>query len=382
MFLASSPTGGSFTEQQPPLPSIPQEHFNQSSMPAAAPSSSNLIMTPFIASIAGGGQSPAVAPRPFPGLDRADSDSQSIQSGRSSVMGGDALSKHAEMSQQGLNVSMVETISAWFEQGSVTRAVVIGEMALAHNAGSFPNTSSTESIRIDNFAALEKVAPNPAFISQQGSQGGEYSIDISSLSRAPQIGFKYQVHVDAANFASYAPINLAPMWRIEPTQTSVILSYSLNPAIASTLSSPIHLNNVTISISLDTSDASAGRATACQSKPAGTFSRERGTITWRLGSVTLTPGAPAEKLLARFSTEGQGRQGKVEVRWEIASAPESLGSGLGVSVLESGGSTASASADPFADEDASAANGMNEGAGSWRQVRAARKLVSGTYQAN
>jgi len=380
MFLASSPTGGSFAEQSPPVPSIPQEHFNQSSTPAA-PSSSNLIMTPFIASIANG-QSPAVAPRPFPGLDRADSDSQSIQSGRSSVMGGDALSKHAEMTQQGLNVSMVETISAWFEQGSVTRAVVIGEMALAHNAGSFPNTSSTESIRIDNFVALEKVAPNPAFISQQGSQGGEYSIDISSLSRAPQIGFKYQVHVDAANLASYAPVNLSPMWRVEPTQTSVILSYSLNPAIASTLNGPIFLNNVTISISLDTADTSAGRATACQSKPAGTFSRERGTITWRLGSVTLTPGAPAEKLLARFSTEGQGRQGKVEVRWEIASAPESLGSGLGVSVLESGASTASASADPFADEDAGATSGLNGGAGSFRQVRAARKLVSGTYQAN
>ena len=98
--------------------------------------------------------------------------------------------------------------------------------------------------------------------------------------------------------------------------------------------------------------------------------------------MTLTPGAPAEKLLARFSTEGQGRQGKVEVRWEIASAPETLGSGLGVSVLESGASSASASADPFADEEAGATNGMNGGAGSWRQVRAARKLISGTYQAN
>jgi hypothetical protein len=150
-------------------------------------SSSNIIMTPFIASIANG-QAPAAAPqRSFPGIERQESDSQSIRSARSTGPG-DALSKHTLMHQQGLNVSMVETVSVWFEQGTVSKVVVIGEMALAHNAGSFPSTSTTESIRIENFGSLEKVAPNPAFISQRGGQSGEYSVDISSVSRGPQIG--------------------------------------------------------------------------------------------------------------------------------------------------------------------------------------------------
>jgi len=332
------------------------------------------MMTPFLSSLAGG-QPPTAAQRAFPGMERSESDTTSIRSGRSSVAGGDALSKHSDMGQQGLNVSMVETISAWFEQGAITRATVIGEMALAHNAGNFPSTSNSESIRIDNFSALEKVAPNPAFITQQGSQGGEYSVNLTNISHGPQIAFKYQVHVDPSTASSYAPIILSPMWHIQPTQTSVILSYSLNPAIASALDGPLRISNVVLSIAMDISDVSAGKPSACQSKPAGTFSRERGAITWRLGDITLTPGAAPEKLLARFVTETQGKQGKVEAKWEIGSATESLGSGLGVSVMETGGASA---ADPFADDDPSASNSS---LGNWKKVIVGRRLVSGTYLA-
>ena len=371
--MPSSPTGDGFAEHQPPLPVIPQ---HQSYAPSTSNGTSGIMMTPFLSSLAGG-QPPTPAQRAFPGIERSESDTTSTRSGISSAAAGEALSKHTDMSQQGLNISMVETISAWFEHGAITRATVIGEMALAHNTGSFPSTSNTESIRIDNFAALEKVAPNPAFITQQGSLGGEYSVNLSNITHGPQIAFKYQVHVDSSTASSYAPLILSPMWRIQPTQTSVILSYSLNPVIASSLGGPIHISNVVLSIAMDISDASAGKPTACQSKPAGTFSRERGAITWRLGDITLTPSAAPEKLLARFVTETEGRQGKVEAKWEISGAPESLGSGLGVSVLESGGSV-SAAADPFADDEPSASSA---GFGSWRKASAARKLVNGTYLA-
>lgn len=371
--MPSSPTGESFAEQQPPLPSIPQQ---QSYAPPMANGNSNIIVTPFLSSLAGG-QPPTAAQRAFPGIERSDSDTTSIRSGRSSLASGDALSKHADMTQQGLNVSMIETISAWFEQGAVIRATVVGEMALAHNTGNFPSTTNSENIRIDNFAVLEKVAPNPAFITQQGSQGGEYSVNLSNISNGPQIAFKYQVHVDPSTASTYAPILLSPMWRIQPTQTSVILSYSLNPALASSFSGPVRLSNVVLSMAMDISDPSAGKPTACQSKPAGTFSRERAAITWRLGDITLSPGAAPEKLLARFVTESEGKQGKVEAKWEISSASESLGSGLGVSVLGSGGASAAA-ADPFADDDPSASSAS---LGSWKKIGAGRRLVSGTYLA-
>jgi len=125
---------------------------------------------------------------------------------------------------------------------------------------------------------------------------------------------------------------------------------------------------------MDISDSSAGKPSACQSKPAGTFSRERGAITWRLGDITMTPGAAPEKLLARFVTESQGKQGKVEAKWEISSASESLGSGLGVSMME----VETSASNPFADDDPSASNGS---LGSWKKVNAGRKLISGTYLA-
>jgi hypothetical protein len=45
-------------------------------------------------------------------------------------MGG-AMVKHPEMHQPGFNASIVETVSAWFQHGQVTKAIVIGELALA-----------------------------------------------------------------------------------------------------------------------------------------------------------------------------------------------------------------------------------------------------------
>jgi len=285
--------------------------------------------------------------------------------------------KHPDMHQPGLNSSIVETVSAWFDNGKITRAVVIGELALAHNiASNFPNGNvSAESIRLENFHSLEKVAPNPAFVKQLQDRAGEYTIDTNSIARTA-VAFKYQVHLDDASMARQAPLLLVPSWKVEATQTSVILNYSLNPAFLA--SNPqqqvVTVSNVVITLRLD-----GAVATSCLSKPTGTFSRERSAIYWSLDDLVLRADQGPQRLLARFVTESEARPGHAEASWEIGGGQaERLGSGLHVSQLDSAG--ASAEADPFADEENAAA--VAGGGGSWKRVVLVRKLVSGTYVAS
>ena len=274
------------------------------------------------------------------------------------------------MHQPGLNASVVETVSAWFTHGSVTKAIVIGELALSHTA-SGTSTQTSESIRLENFPVLEKVAPNPNFITQVPSKAGEYFVDLSQISRTT-VAFKYQVHLDEGNLAAHAPMVLTPTWKVESMQTSVILNYTFNPAFASPTGRSVSLKNVMVLITLDNSKASA-----CQSKPVGTFSKEKSLIYWKLGDITLNGYAEApHKLLARFSTESEAKPGNVEVRWEISGdGATGLGSGLGLSQVastkEEGGS------DPFADEGTTTTP-----AGAWKEVPILRKVVSGKYVAN
>ena len=278
-----------------------------------------------------------------------------------------AGNQHANLTAPGISASIIETVSCWLEQGNATRAVVTGEVALSHNAGndSFPLTAMNETIKLDNFASLEKVAANPTFVSQVNGNPGEYTLNIGSISGQTATAFKYQVHVDDSNVTAYAPIILTPTWRVEPTQTSVILTYSLNPAFQiAQADQTLRLSHVVFAIALG-----GGRATACLSKPAGTFSRERGTIYWRVPEVTLHAGSASEKLLARFTTEGEASPGKVDVRWEIV-GQGALGSGLGVRIAKEGDSGGN---DPFADDD--------NGGRTWEEVAGERRLVSGTYTA-
>jgi len=276
------------------------------------------------------------------------------------------------MYQRGLNSSVVETVSAWLDHGQVTRAVVIGELALAYNS-EFPSPSGTEMIRLENFPNLEKVAPNPAFIKQTSDRPGEYVIDVGGLSRT-SIAFKYQVHVDETTIARQAPVILTPSWKVEPTQTSVILQYSLNPAFIHDSQPPtVTLGNFVLIIHLGD-----GKATSCQSRPAGTFSREKGLIYWRLEDLVMKAGAPPEKVLARFATDGEATPGRVEARWEISGGQaERFGSGLSVSNQDDAGPAGGHDgSDPFADEDVS-----ERPATHWKDIRTVRKLISGTYQA-
>lgn len=353
----------------------PEASAIASSLPAEPATSSAPLAAPGPSSPPGSLQS-----SPFKGVtpsqfatneDRGASDAQSVRSGRSLASTASAI-RHPELHEPGLNSSIVESVSATFEQGSVTKAMVVGEVALAYNSSG--TTPSTENIRLDNFAILEKVAPNPACIHKGDDKDGYYTVQPSLISRTT-VAFKYQVHHDEpASLGKHAPLVLTPQWKVEPTQTSAIVKYSLNPDLplpAGTTS--INLANVALVLHLD---PSGPKATNTKVDKGGTFMRERSAVLWRLGDITLTKDAPAQQLRARFYTETEAKPGSLEARWEISGeSAGGLGSGLDVSILEAG---EKAESDPFADEDSAAAPvGEN-----WKRVKGVRGLRSGgTYNA-
>lgn len=305
--------------------------------------------------------------RPASRIGESDYDAGSIRSGRSLGSTQSQSSKHPELHEPGLNSSIIETVSAWFEEGQLTRSVTIGEIALAYNPTDFSSPFGHEAIRLDGFSNLEKVAPNPAFLAATSGQAGEYTVNLSGISKTA-VAFKYQV---LAPSAAVAPLLLTPAWKVEPSQTSAILSYSLNPSF--TLPSnqtSITLSNVVLLLYLDTSSGAA-KATSCLSKPVGNFDKAKNLIYWQLGDITLTHGAAPTKLLARFATpDGEAKPGHLEAKWEATGL--GLGSGLAVEVKED-----NKDADPFADEDGVAGSA---GAG-WKRTSEVRKVVAGTYSA-
>ncbi|KAF2772682.1 hypothetical protein EJ03DRAFT_324672 [Teratosphaeria nubilosa] len=285
-------------------------------------------------------------------------DTGSIRSGRSLSSTTSQAHRHPDLHEVGLNSSILETISAHFENGQLTSSTLVGEIALAYNPANGSTQTGAETIRLENFASLDKVAPNPAFISN-GAREGEYSLSLSAIAKT-QVAFKFQLRSEATS--AHAPLLIAPAYKFEPNQASIIVSLSLNPAFNLHGHESITLSNAALALTLE-----GAKASSVQSRPGGTFSKEKNLIYWSLPEVVLKPGDAPTKLLARFVTDSVATGGTIDAKWEIAGEQAlALEDGLTVSVQSHG-------ADPFADE---------EGLTSvWKGVPGVRKLTSGTYQA-
>lgn len=311
----------------------------------------------------------------------AGSDTQSIRSSRSMSSLSAHIMRHPELTEAGLSASIIESVNASFEPGNPVKVQVIGEVAISYHPHDTAPPAEKASIRLDNFEVLEKVAPNPAFLSALPGKMGEYSISLNSL-RKTAVALKYQVHVDPANSHHFYPIIVSSTWRLEPHQSSVILTWKPNPDFRSATSEPIFLRNVMFMIGIE-----GAHASSCQSKPVGTFSREKGRIMWKMDSITIDPSKPDEvgKMLARFATDGQARAGPAEARWEITDST-GMGSTLALSVEEKKMEAVEEDAsDPFADDgEKPASEEESEGASdapktNWQNVKTVRKLMSGKY---
>lgn len=321
--------------------------------------------------------------------DHAMSDTTSVRSGH--TMHGAGSTIHPELHEAGLNASIIETVNAWFSEGTVTKSFVVGELALAHNAvPSVP--TDTIRVRLDNFPVLEKVAANPHFVQEAIKDAtddarGQYEIQVGSISRPmPTVAFKYQVHLDASNTSAYCPVIFKPAWNLQENQASAIIFYSLNPSFISQPNDSLVLKNLVLTVGLDISPEdettkqprdSVAHATSAVMYPnsGATFRRKNSTVIWRLPELEIKPPGAGEdgKFLVRFSTATSWpRKGNVEARFELRTTE--TGSRLGISRAVPEASPKEI--DPFADESAQRAAGS---AGGWQEVPTARKLVGGKY---
>jgi len=376
----------------PELPVSSVASTSQSSLPGSSHSPANIVTSPV--AIASSVASPVTATpvaqqttpppqsAPFKPTSRSTlvadetsaSDTHSIRSGRSLSSTVSNTIRHPEMHVNGLNASIVETVSAWFEAGTCTRAMQIGELALVYNSEDTEPTGN-DTIRFEHFDSLEKVAPNPIFIDSIAGKTGTYNVHLSHIVRT-QIAFKYQIHLDSDEASSFAPLKLIPAWKVEANQTLVMLSYSFNPAFAAKIPDgviSVTLSNVILIVHLD---PGGGKILRCQAQGGGTYSRERNLVYWRLNEITLQRDGSAQALRARFFTDGQASPGNAEARWELSGDQIlTLGSGIGLSRLEGPDNAFETTADdPFADE-----GGAVTPTSTWKEVEIVRRLRSGTY---
>ncbi|OJJ49973.1 hypothetical protein ASPZODRAFT_128559 [Penicilliopsis zonata CBS 506.65] len=310
---------------------------------------------------------------------------------------------HPELHEPGLNASIIETVSAWFSEGAVTKSFVVGELALAYNTPSSPSSSSSEAglspdtrIRLDNFQVLEKVAANPHFVSEVSSQEekrGEYNLVMANIARPlPTVAFKYQIHIDPTHASAYCPVIFHPAWNLEANQASAIIQYTLNPEFAPVES--ITLRNVILTVNLDTStedevtkqprEAAHAIGAVMYPNAGATFRRKQSAVVWRIPEIevkstsggsgtTSTPG----KFLVRFATAGgKPYQGKVDVKFELHTVDASSRLGISAAASSEAG-TAPSSTDPFADEGTPVS--PVSPAMIWKPVPTVRKLVGGKY---
>jgi len=352
--------------------------LDTSAPPPGSPGARATTGTGGTATLASPIQRPAV-----PGILHEDhtlgSDTTSVHSSRSLA----TVAHHPDLHEPGLNASIIETINTWFTDGGVSKSFVVGEIALAYN----PSTGTEpdhETIRLQNFQVLEKVAANPMFVAAVKSggeavaedQAGTYDVALSAIRKStPTVGLKYQLHIDDTNIAHYSPVLVTPAWQIVEGQANVIVLYSLNPAFSNEgHGTSVTLKNVVVSVHLDVTGDQAGKATSAMMAPTqgASFRRKASSVVWRFHELTVK--SEQERLLVRFMVQGGlAKRGAVELKFEV---PEHTASEIGVERVTS---AESKEKDPFADDGETSAASAEEKR--WELLPTSRLLVTGGYTA-
>ncbi|KAF9776643.1 hypothetical protein IL306_005144 [Fusarium sp. DS 682] len=296
------------------------------------------------------------------------SDTQSVRSGNS--LGGLNHPQHAHMTAPGLNSSIIESVSATFEDGAVKSTTITGEVAFVNNPSDSGDAKSYETIRINNFSALERIGPNRIFVQNSSDHNDQFNLDVSHLTKNAT-AFSYRVFSEDSETPSlgeHAPLLLKPAWKPQGDKLGLLLQYQLNPS--SKLTAPVTLHNVVIVATYE------GKSSGAQTKPVGTHLKDKHLVYWRIGDLTLT--TEPHKIVCRIiGAEGaEPKPGHIEARWEFtATGDQVIGSGISISRLDEGKDKGKdvSDDDPFADDTASTEH-------KWVDVPVSRKLVSGKYE--
>lgn len=318
------------------------------------------------------------------------SDTQSVRSATS--LGSMAHGKHPELTAPGLNSSIIESVSATFEDGALKTVKIHGEIAFAYN-GDGMVSDSRESIRINDFPSLESIGPNRIFVSSTPLPE-EFTLDLSHIpSKTATPAFTYRVHAEepsSAHLASHCPLLIKPSWKPMGDKLGLVLLYKLNHEFLGG-DKPILLKGFTLVATYE-----GARASGVQTKPTGTHLKDKHLVYWRLGDVTLQPSEEWQKIICRVigSENAEPKAGIIEARWEYMSSAtvgeegshfisisrkaESKGKGKAIEEDDE-----SDEDDPFADDSVAASSPRTTKAEdfSWLEVPTVRKIVSGRYEA-
>ncbi|KAF3987201.1 hypothetical protein FT663_04553 [Candidozyma haemuli var. vulneris] len=218
--------------------------------------------------------------------------------------------KHFGSSQalvdEGLHTSVAEIINVTFKDGNVTKAHVLGEVAFNYN--SVAQAHQAQDIVIP--VPFTKFLLNEQFMRQVGEN--KYSLDLSQIASRTLGGLKYIANLNE----SQAPVVVRQIWKFEPHQASLIIKLSHNPVFGQS----VQLEGLVISASLDHS----AQSTSASSKPEGSFNKDKNRITWRyMRPLVLDGSAPEEKLIARFTTNGQASEAPtgVQLKFNVVDPP-------------------------------------------------------------
>lgn len=251
---------------------------------------------------------------------------ESIRSGRSSVS--KSLNRHPEPTADGLHLSVIETVSAHLSQdGASSNFTVTGEAAMSYKN---PLDDAPLRVRIQSPEAIIRLVSNDHVT--RNLEQDLYELPSRSIPNM-NVLFKYQVQPESSRQGRFLPILFSQKWSPEANQTSVKVTYRLNPSFGA---SSLALHDVEIAVSVD------GDVNSCVAKPAGTFVKKSSKLVWRLNELLLESNKEGS-LLARFKTEAMCLPSdSLEIKFKTLPSNLARGSGFGVFASKS-------RSNPFAD---------------------------------
>ncbi|CAG8603444.1 37246_t:CDS:10 [Gigaspora margarita] len=208
----------------------------------------------------------------------------------------------------GFNASILETVNIISKGGDVTKLLVTGEISITYNDSTIRDNSMPIRVRINNFDTLEKAVPNTSYLSSVSEVAGVYDLNIGLLSQAgstPVVVMKYQLRIDPQYKSAFVPLHVIPKWKCEPNQTSLVVSYEVNPEfrLSGTLS------ELSFMVPVD------GEVKTVQSKPTGVWSVEKQRMYWQVSNADLATPCEPKKILARFETSQASQPAPAAVKF-------------------------------------------------------------------
>jgi hypothetical protein len=212
-----------------------------------------------------------------------------------------------------ITVNIAETVHVLTKSGEVIRSVVTGEVSLTYH-GPSEVPSKPVCIKLINTEHIERLAPNPSYISNVDGHPGVFKLDIGMFSRAggnPVVSLKYQIKMDGPSAASVAPLIVRPIWKLEDSKSMLLVKYNGSTHGLSIGDGSITLEDISFLATVD------GGVTSAQSMPACVWSMERQKLLWNLNNLTITANEDQEekKLMAKFDTQSKGTPQAIAVKF-------------------------------------------------------------------